>query len=103
MRISEVRNNQNFGHRIFMDIGASNPKGTLKITAITDYGKQILRENSANSYVNNTVKGFKNAQDFIDKISKIIKRTHERVLLKDKSGEFPLSLYQIGVVGLVFR
>ena len=44
-----------------MDIGASNPKGTLKITAISDYGKQILRENSANSYVNNTVKGFKNA------------------------------------------
>ena len=91
MRISEVRNNQSFGHRIFMDIGASNPKGTLKITAISDYGKQILRENSANSYVNNTVKGFKNAQDFIDKIAKIIKRTHERVLLKDKSGEFPLS------------
>lgn len=91
MRISELGNNPSFQHKIFMDIGASNPKGTLKITAVTDMGKQILKENSANSYVNNTVKGFKNAQDFIDKIAKIIKRTHERVLLKDKSGEFPLT------------
>jgi len=91
MRISDIGYNPSFQHRIFMDIGASNPKGTLKISAISDCGKQILKENSANSYVNNTVKGFKDAQDFIDKIAKIIKRTHERVLLKDKSGEFPLS------------
>lgn len=92
MRISGIDNNRtNFQHRIFMDIGASNPKGTLKITAISDLGKQILKENSSNSYVNNTVKGFKGPQDFIDKIAKIIKRTHQRVLLKDKSGVFPLS------------
>lgn len=91
MKVNEVSNNLNFKHKILMDIGASNPKGTLKITAITNAGKTILKENGPNSYVNNTVKGFKNAQDFINKIIKIIKRTHERVLLKDKSGEFPLS------------
>ena len=91
MKVSGISNNTSFQHRIFLDIGASNPKGTLKITAINDLGKQILKENSSNSYLNNTVKGFKNAQDFIDKVAKIIKRTHQRVLLRDQSGGFPLS------------
>ncbi|MBE7704077.1 MAG: hypothetical protein E7Z89_08540 [Cyanobacteria bacterium SIG28] len=91
MRVSEAKGSLGFQHKIFMDIGASNPKGTLKVLAVTDKGKKILRENSPNSYVNDTVKGFVNAQDFIDKIAKIIKRTQDRILLKDKSGEFPLS------------
>lgn len=91
MKIYNSSNNIGFQHKILMDIGASNPKGTLKITAITNYGKTILKENSPNSYVNNTVKGFKDGEDFINKIIKIIKRTHERILLKDKSGEFPLT------------
>lgn len=81
-----------FQHKILMDIGASNPKGTLKIRALTDCGKEILKENTPNMYINDTVKGFKDAKDFIDKISKIVKRTYDRVLLKDKSGEFPLTL-----------
>ena len=91
MRVSSIDGNQNFKHRILIDIGASNPKGTLKVLAITDSGKKILKENSPNSYLNNTVKGFDGAKDFIQKVAKIIKRTHERVLLKDQSGEFPLS------------
>lgn len=90
MKIDKINNNQSFQHKILMDIGASNPKGTLKIKAISEAGKTILKETGPNSYVNNTVKGFKNVQDFIDKIAKIIKRTHERVLLKDQSGEFLL-------------
>ena len=91
MKVSNI-SDLSFQHKILMDIGASNPKGTLKIRALTDCGKEILKENSPNSYVNTTVKGFKDAKDFIDKISKIIKRTYDRVLLKDKSGEFPLTL-----------
>lgn len=91
MRINEVQNSTAFQHKIFLDIGASNPKGTLKITAVTDYGKQILKESGPNSYLNNTVSGFENAKDFINKVAKIIKRTYNRVLLKSKSGEFPLS------------
>ena len=91
MRISEIKGNTNFQHRILIDIGASNPKGTLKITAITDAGKKIFKEKSANSYLNDTVNGFNGAQDFINKVAKIIKRTHERILLRDKSGVFPMS------------
>lgn len=92
MRISKVDgSNVNFKHKIIMDIGASNPKGTLKITAISDAGKVILRENTPNSFLNNTVKGFNGAKDFVSKLNKVIKRTYDRVLLKDKSGEFPLS------------
>ena len=92
MRVTGVERNQpNFKHKILIDIGASNPKGTLKISAITDAGKQILKENTPNMYLNNTVKGFIDGNDFIAKLAKVIKRTYERVLLKDKSGEFPLS------------
>ncbi|MBQ4114133.1 hypothetical protein IJD34_01875 [bacterium] len=91
MKVSNSFQDVSFKHKILMDIGASNPKGTLKISAITDAGKLILKESGPNSYVNNTVKGFLNAQDFIDKIAKIIKRTYNKVLLKDESGEFALS------------
>ena len=91
MKITNVSSGVNFQHKILLDIGASNPKGTLKITAINNNGKSILKEYSSNSFVNDTIKGFKDKQDFIDKITKIIKRTYDRVLLKDKSGEFPLS------------
>lgn len=92
MRVTDIKNNNlNFKHKILIDIGASNPKGTLKIAAITDMGKQILKENTPNMYLNNTVRGFKDGQDFIDKLVAVIKRTYNRVLLKDKSGEFPLS------------
>ena len=90
MEVSKY-NGISFGHKILMDIGASNPKGTLKITAITDAGKTILRENSPNSYLNDTINGFDGAKDFVNKVYKMIRRTYERVLLKDKSGEFPLS------------
>lgn len=88
MKISKVENNIGFQHRILVDIGASSPKGTLKIAALSDSGKTILRENT---FLNNTVKGFENAQDFVSKLTKIIKRTYNRVLLKDKSGEFLLT------------
>lgn len=91
MRIPEVKSNPTFQHKILIDIGASNPKGTLKITGITDTGRRILKESSANSYLNDTVWGFEGAKDFIQKVAKVIKRTHERILLKDISGEFPLS------------
>ena len=92
MYVSNVNNcNVNFGHRIYIDIGASNPKGTLKVNAVDKFGKTILKESGPNSYLNNTVKGFKDGQDFIDKVAKVVKRTYDRVLLKDKSGEFVLS------------
>ncbi len=91
MKIADTNNNLSFQHRILIDLGASNPKGTLKIAAVTDLGKQIFKENTPNMYLNNTVKGFKDGKDFIDKLIKVIKRTYNRVLLRDKSGEFPLS------------
>ena len=90
MRVNSI-DSTSFQHKILIDIGASNPKGTLKITAITNSGKKILKENSPNSYLNNTVKGFENSKDFINKVARVIKRTYERVLLKHVSGEFPLS------------
>ena len=91
MRISGIKESDvNFKHKILIDIGASNPKGTLKITVLSDLGDVILRESGPNSYLNDTVKGFKNAQDFIDKVAKVIKRTYDRVMLKHESGEFPL-------------
>lgn len=90
MRVSGIKSEKSFQHKIILDIGASNPKGTLKISAITDAGKEILKE-SKNSYLNNTVDGFVDAKDFVSKIANVIKRTYNRVLLKDKSGEFPLS------------
>lgn len=90
MKISSIKNDVSFQHKILIDIGASNPKGTLKISAVTDAGKQILKQ-KGNLYLNNTVKGFVDGNDFIAKLAKVIKRTYERVLLKDKSGECPLS------------
>ncbi len=90
MRISSI-DNTSFQHKILIDIGASNPKGTLKVTAITDAGKRIFKESTANAYLNDTVKGFNGAEDFINKVARIIKRTYNRVLLKDKSGLFPMS------------
>lgn len=40
----KLSNNSNlsFQHKILMDIGASNPKGTLKIRALTDCGKEKM-------------------------------------------------------------
>lgn len=90
MKIANVKNDVSFQHKILIDIGASNPKGTLKIAAVTDLGKQILKEQGG-LYLNNTVKGFIDGNDFIKKLAIVIKRTYERVLLKDKSGECPLS------------
>ena len=88
MRVNNIKNDIAFGHKILIDIGASNPKGTLKISAVTESGKQILKESG---YLNDTVKGFVDSNDFINKIGKVIKRTCDRVLLKDKSGVFPLT------------
>ena len=90
MQVSKIQSGLTFQHKILIDIGASNPKGTLKISAITDSGKQILRERK-NSYLNDTVDGFVDSKDFIEKIAHVIKRTYNRVLLKDQSGVFPLS------------
>ena len=91
MRISGEPDSLNFRYRFLMDIGASNPKGTVKISVLTDAGKLIFRENSPNSYLNDTVKGFDGAKDFVNKIYDVIRKTHNKVLLKHKSGEFPLS------------
>lgn len=100
MKVSSVQQSTAFQHKIILDIGASNPKGTLKISAISDAGKLILKESGPNSYLNNTVKGFMNAQDFIDKIAKVVRSTYSKVLLKDESGEFPLSASDKLLAGL---
>lgn len=91
INVTNGTNGIGFRHKIIMDIGASNPKGTLKIKALSELGETILRENSPNSFLNNTVNGFDGAAGFIKRISDVIRRTHERVLLKHKSGEFPLT------------
>ena len=88
MKIAKIDSNTTFQHKILMDIGASNPKGTLKIAVIKDSGELIFKENS---YLNNTVRGFDDEDDFVKKLYDVAKNTHKEILEKDKKGEIHLS------------
>ena len=94
MRITpiNVRNNYNFGHKILIDIGASNPKGSCKVRGISEDGREIFK---SSGYLNTTVKGFRmkkdeetgkrdNGQaDFITKLDDVIYNAHRRILARE--------------------
>ena len=91
MRINGINSNYNnsFGHKIIIDIGASNPKGTMKISALTDDGKEIYKRSG---YVNTSIKGFKDGDAFIKRIEHHVRHTHDRLLKLNDKGllEHPL-------------
>ncbi len=70
-------NNPNFGHKIIMDIGASNPKGSMKLLALKDNGEELFK---IKGFVNNTVKGFNGNEDFLNKIMGIVKDAQTKIL-----------------------
>ncbi len=99
-----AKTNPSFKHRIILDIGASNPKGSLKITAQTDDGKDIYTRSG--EFVNDTPDGFESSEDFATKVMQVVKSTHNYV--KDlcangtfKPGEEKLSGIGIFVPGTV--
>ena len=91
MRINGINSNYNntFGHKIIIDIGASNPKGTMKISALTDDGKEIYKKSG---YVNTNIKGFKDGDAFIKRIEHHVRHTHEKISKMNEQGllEHPL-------------
>ena len=98
MKIQKVDNSTSFQHKILIDIGASNPKGTLKVAAISDSGELLLKENS---YLNNTVRGFDNEADFVNKLYNVVKNTHRRILWKEENREISLSKQDKKLSGVV--
>ncbi len=111
MKISAINNNcknntlnPSFKHKIVLDIGASNPRGSLKVSAKTDDGQDIYTKSGL--YVNDTSSGFTSPEDFVNKLSAIIKDTYDKVQVicsgEDfKKGEEKLSGVGIFVPGTV--
>lgn len=66
-----------FKHKIILDIGASNPRGSLKISAKTDDGKDIFTKSGV--FVNDTPSGFESSEDFVKKVSAVIYDTYNSV------------------------
>lgn len=93
-----------FKHKIILDIGASNPRGSLKITAQTDDGKDIYTKSGV--FVNDTASGFESSEDFAQKVMNVVKDTYSKVqdICKEqnlKPGEEKLSGVGIFVPGTV--
>lgn len=93
-----------FQHKIILDIGDNNPRGSLKISAKTDDGKDIFTKSGV--FVNDTASGFDSSEDFVNKISAVIKETYDNVQKICKTeyfypGEEKLSGIEIFVPGNV--
>lgn len=58
-----------FKHRLIVDVGASDPRGSIKILAQTDDGKDIF---TRTGYVNDKTNGFTSEKSFIEKITQIV-------------------------------
>ncbi len=58
-----------FKSRLTFDIGASDPRGSLKVLVQDNKGKDMFEYNG---FVNDSVKGFENNDDFIRKIAQAI-------------------------------
>lgn len=95
MRIASI-NNTNFTHKILVDIGASNPKGTCKVTVKSEDGRELYKKRG---YLNNTTEGFKRTKDkngvldggqayFIQRLDKVIKKANATVLKDVKEGKY---------------
>lgn len=90
-------NNQNFGHKIVLDIGASNKKGSMKLLALTDNNIPIFKQKG---FVNDTIQGFDGNEDFLHKLSIIIKKAQEDILNLKNSGKLKLSAKDMLLSGL---
>jgi len=118
MRIGSI-NNTSFRHKVIIDIGASNPKGTCKVLVESENGDELYKKRG---YLNNTTEGFKRTQNadgtmdggqayFISRLDKVIKKAHRQVLedeakgkitfAKDKNGDDSRDRKLTGVVVFV--
>ncbi len=95
VRIGNVGSNVHFGHKIIIDIGASNPKGTCKVLVKSDDGRDLYK---TNGYLNDTLAGFSTKDktgkkvdggqaDFISKLDDVIFHTHLDVLKMAQEGK----------------
>lgn len=95
VKVSNIGNNVHFGHKILIDIGASNPKGTCKVLVKSDDGRDLYK---SNGYLNDTPDGFSTKDktgkkidggqtDFISKLNDVILNTHKNVLKLAREGE----------------
>lgn len=94
MRIASV-SNTSFTHKVLIDIGASNPKGTCKVMVKSDDGRQLYKKSG---YLNTTTDGFKRTKDengfldggqayFIQRLDKVIKKANNTVLKEAQEGK----------------
>jgi len=64
---SKMLNKVSFGHKMIIDIGASDPRGTVKLLSTTDNDSVLFNNNG---FLSN--KNFESEKDFIDTVSKYI-------------------------------
>lgn len=91
-----------FKHKIILDIGASSPRGSLKVLVTDDEGNDIFKKTG--SYVNNTPNGFESPQDFTEKVIEIIKNTHQEaqsvILQGIESGKYKAGEEKLTDIGI---
>ncbi|MDD3012446.1 MAG: hypothetical protein PHC34_01940 [Candidatus Gastranaerophilales bacterium] len=80
----EKKDNISFKHRLILDIGASDPRGSVKILAQTDDGKDLFEQRG--SFLNDNINGFSSSENFIDQLSKVITNASKRAVsvIKEK-------------------
>lgn len=94
MKINPVNSNIKFGHKIIVDIGASNPKGTCKVLVRSEDGRDLYK---TNGFLNDKSDGFRmtspdgktkdgGQEDFISKLDDVIFNAHRKVLELAKDG-----------------
>ncbi len=98
MKVNNIGASTPFGHKILIDIGASNPKGTMKCRVISDDGRTLYK---TNGFLNDTTEGFEKRPDkngklddgqqaFISKIDDVILAAHQHVTdPKKRDKNFP--------------
>src|SRR3989339_1719160 len=57
-----------FGHKLVIDIGASDPRGTIKILDQLENGDSFTKK----GYINDSRKGFVSEKQFINRLTEII-------------------------------
>ena len=71
MQICDSYKAPTFGYRVAIDLGASSPKCTAKCTVFSNQGKKLLE--MPTQFLNDTVEGFNNNQDFVGKCANYFK------------------------------
>lgn len=95
MKIAAIPASVSFGHKVIVDIGASNPKGTCKVLVKSDDGRDLYKKNG---FLNHTTEGFKTFDektgsidggqaDFISKLDDVIFNAHQDVLRLASEGK----------------